>query len=234
MVNEAGSSPHVLDVSRGLAVVRTRIERAGGDPQAVTVLAVTKGFGPGALVAARAAGLSQVGENYAAELLAKRGADETAGFAPLRWHFLGAIQTNKIRSLAAAVDCWQSVSRPVEAERIAAAAPGATVLLQVALSADPDRRGCRPEGIPSLCSSARELGLEVIGLMAVAPFGASEARSGFARVRGLADDLGLPVRSMGMSDDLELAVAEGSTMVRVGRALFGERPASSAPARFGR
>jgi PLP dependent protein len=211
-------------VAARLARVRERIERAGGDPGLVEVLAVTKAFGLDALGAAHRLGLD-VGENYAQELVQKRDAFERSGDRSLRWHFLGAIQTNKIRVLAPRVDCWQSLSRAVEAERIAAAAPGATVLLEVACPEEQGRPGCPPEGIPGLATEAAAAGLSVLGLMVVAPRGPGAARGAFRAVRRLADDLGLAVRSMGMSDDLELAVEEGSTLVRVGRALFGDRPA---------
>jgi len=212
------------DVAVRLAAVRTRIERAGADPDGVRVLAVTKGFGPAAVAAAHGAGLADVGENYAQELEAKRAAYEAAGGGPVRWHFMGAIQTNKIRDLAGLVDCWQSVSRVVEAERIARFAPRTTVLIQVAFSSGPGRPGCEPDAVASLAGHISGLDLQLVGLMAVAPRPAEEARAAFRTVRRLADDLGLGVRSMGMTEDLELAVAEGSTMVRVGRALFGDRP----------
>lgn len=204
--------------------MRERIERAGGDPAAVRVLAVTKGFGPEAVVEARNAGLLEVGENYAQELEAKRAALDALGQRGVRWHFLGRLQTNKIRALAPLVDCWQSVSREVEGERIARTSPGATVLIQVAFSTDAGRPGCEPDAVPALARTLSALGLDVTGLMAVAPCPVDEARASFRTVRRLADDLGLPVRSIGMTEDLELAVAEGSTMVRVGRALFGDRP----------
>jgi uncharacterized pyridoxal phosphate-containing UPF0001 family protein len=217
--------PEPSEVRRRVAAVRARIERAGGDPASVTVLAVTKGFGPEAVLAAWAAGLSEVGENYATELLAKRAAVRGEGSPAPRWHYLGAIQTNKVARLAPAVDCWQSVSRPVEGERIARVTPGAEVLVQVSFSGDPTRPGCRPAAVPALVGTLQQLGLKVAGLMAVAPPEPAGARRAFRCVRELADRLGLAVRSMGMTEDLELAVAEGSTMVRVGRALFGDRPA---------
>jgi hypothetical protein len=212
------------DVARRLTSITDRIERAGGDPAKVQVVAVTKGFGPEAVEAAAGAGLFQVGENYAQELIAKRAA-LGADHGERRWHFLGAIQTNKVHGLAPLVDCWQSVSRRVEGERIARARPGARVLVQVAFATGSGRPGCESGAVPGLVRSLSELGLAVVGLMAVAPRPADEARSAFRAVRGLADDLGLAVRSMGMTEDLELAVSEGSTMVRVGRALFGDRPA---------
>ncbi len=207
-------------VASGLAALARRIEAAGGDPERVRVLAVTKGFGPEAVRAALGAGLPEVGENYAQELVEKRAA---LGDAPVRWHYLGAIQTNKVPLLGPVVDCWQSLSRPREAERIAAVAPGARVLVQVAFSTEAGRPGCEPAAVPGLVAEALALGLFVEGLMAVAPRPPEEARAAFALVRSLADRLSLPVRSMGMTEDLELAVAEGSTMVRVGRGLFGPR-----------
>jgi len=226
------SQPLVPDLDAGvaarLAAVTQRIERAGGDPEKVKILAVTKGFGPDAVLAARAVGLAQVGENYAQELEAKRATlDELGRGSGVRWHFLGAIQTNKIHGLAPLVDCWQSVSRTVEGERIARARPGATVMIQVAFASDAGRPGCEPDAVGALAGTLGGLGLEVIGLMAVAPRPPDEARAAFATVVRLADELGLPERSIGMTEDLELAVAAGSTMVRVGRALFGDRPARS-------
>jgi len=202
--------------------VRRRIARVATAP--VSIVAVTKGFGPDAVAAARAVGLTDVGENFAQELVAKRREDEASGASALAWHFLGAIQTNKVRVLAPMVDCWQSVWREREAERIAVADPGATVLLQVGFASGAGRPGLSAEAVAALAIRATELGLRVEGLMAVAPRPPEEARAAFRTLRGLADQLGLPVRSMGMTEDLELAVAEGSTMVRVGRALFGDRP----------
>jgi PLP dependent protein len=213
-------------VSQRLAAIRHRIEAAGGDPTVVRVVAVTKGFGPEAVIAARGAGLGDIGENYAQELVAKAaavGPPPTDG-ARLRWHFLGAVQRNKVRSLAPLVDCWQAVARAVEGEEIARRRTGAEVLVEVDVAGTAGRNGCAPDQVPGLVQSLIGSGLEVRGLMTVAPVDPEAARRGFRTVRELADRLGLPERSMGMSDDLDAAVAEGSTMVRVGRALFGDRP----------
>lgn len=212
------------DVASRLAEVRERIAAASVDPSAVTVVAVTKGFGPDAVRAALGAGLVDIGENYADELVAKAAAVEGGTPAP-RWHFLGAIQRNKVARLAPLVGCWQGLSRLEEGRAIATRRPGAKVLVQVDIAGIPGRGGCHPDGVPGLVSALRHQELEVAGLMAVGPPGPPEgSRSGFRSVAVLADRLDLPVRSMGMTDDLEVAVAEGSTMVRVGRALFGERP----------
>lgn len=183
---------------------------------------MTKGFGPEAVEAALAAGCELVGENYAQELVRKAAA-LPAGLAAPRWQFLGAIQRNKVRALAPLVDCWQSVARQVEGEAIARHHPGAQVLVEVETTGDPGRNGCPPGSVIGLVEGLRGLGLSVAGLMTVAPPGDAAAGS-FGLVRDLADRLGLAQRSMGMSDDLELAVAAGSTMVRIGRGLFGERP----------
>ncbi|MGH9087650.1 MAG: YggS family pyridoxal phosphate enzyme [Acidimicrobiales bacterium] len=203
------------------AAVRARIAAAGGDPGTVRVVAVTKGFGPDVARATVAAGLLDVGENYAQELLAKAVGWDTVP-AP-RWHFLGAVQRNKVPALAPVVDCWQSVARAVEGEAIARRRPGAGVLVEVDLTGRKGRNGCSPDAVPALVTDLGSLGLDVRGLMTVAPPGPGGARPAFRTVRDLADRLGLPERSMGMSGDLEDAVAEGSTMVRVGRALFGAR-----------
>jgi uncharacterized pyridoxal phosphate-containing UPF0001 family protein len=148
---------------------------------------------------------------------------------PEIWHFLGAIQRNKVPALAPVVGVWQSVAREAEGARIARFAPGASVMVQVDLTALPGRNGCAPSAVPELVAELRQLGLKVLGLMTVAPQETAAAQAAFSQVAHLADRLELPERSMGMSDDLEAAVAAGSTMVRIGRALFGERPPPRTP-----
>lgn len=199
-----------MDLSGPLAALRRRI----GDD--VRVVAVTKGFGAEAVRAALAAGLPDVGESYAQELRAK------SPVAGVRWHFVGRLQTNKVRQLAGLVDLWQSVDRLELGEEIARRAPGGRILVQVNVSGEAQKGGCAPADAPGLVARLRAAGLDVRGLMAVGH--PADPRPGFRRLRELADDLGLVERSMGMSGDLEIAVEEGSTMVRVGRALFGERP----------
>ncbi len=123
------------------------------------------------------------------------------------------------------VSCWQTLSRDVEGETIAAHAPGAIVLVEVETTGAPGRNGCRVSEVPALVASLQDRRLDVRGLMTVGPPGAAEeSRAGFRLTARLAHDLGLPEVSMGMTDDLDVALSEGSTMVRVGRALFGERP----------
>lgn len=214
----------VESVRERLDALRTRIDAIGRPgAQRVEILGVTKGHGPWAVSAAVAAGCAGIGENYAQEVLAKRGAIE---LARPEVHFIGRLQRNKVRQLAGLVDVWQSVDRSSLADEIARRAPGARVLIQVATTDDPGKGGCPIADVPALVDHGRAGGLDVIGLMTVGPTGepAEAARAGFAIVRRLTDDLGLTVCSMGMSDDLEVAVAEGSTLVRIGTALFGARP----------
>jgi pyridoxal phosphate enzyme (YggS family) len=207
-----------------LAVVRQRIADAGGDPQAITLVAVTKGFGPEVALAAAGAGLLDLGENYAQELVAKAPVLADAGHQ-VRWHAIGRLQRNKVRSLASVVSLWQTVDRIDLGLEIARRAPGAAVLVQVNVSDEPQKGGCAPADATELVGRLADAGLDVQGLMTVGRTGTpQEASGGFELLSRLADRLALPVRSMGMSGDLEVAVAAGSTMVRVGGALFGPRP----------
>ena len=211
------------DVAERVAGVRERVERAGGDWDAVTLVAVTKTH-DWAPAAARAAGLSDLGENRIERIREHVSGDEDARQGT-RWHLIGEIQRRKVRSDAASVHLWQTVDRVEEGEAIAAVAPGAHVLVQLHLTGETQKQGCPPEDAPRLVEQLQELGLDVKGLMGMGPAGDPEAaRPGFRALVALADRLGLSVRSIGMSDDLEVAVQEGSTMVRIGRALFGPRP----------
>jgi PLP dependent protein len=209
------------EVVARLADVRDRIAAAGGDPSAVEVVAVTKGFGVEAIAAATGAGLWDIGENYAQELLAK-----AAGVpAGVRWHFLGPVQRNKVAALAPLVALWQGIDRTAVGEAIARRAPGSRVLVQINVSGESAKAGCSPGDAPVLVEDLRRLDLDVAGLMAVGATGTpEEARPGFRILASLARQLELAVVSMGMSGDLEIAVEEGSTMVRIGRSLFGPRP----------
>jgi PLP dependent protein len=214
-------------VEERLDQVEARIESAGGGPD-VSIVAVTKGFGVDAIEAAMAVGLIDLGENYAQELLDKVHAPELVGPVVPRIHFIGRLQRNKVRALADVVTLWQSVDRLDLATEIARRAPGATVLVQLNLSGEATKGGCDPAGTRDLVDGARALGLDVQGLMGVGPAGPpAAAEAGFRRLVELADSLDLPIRSIGMSADLEVAVAAGSTMVRVGTDLFGPRPPHS-------
>ncbi|HZQ57595.1 MAG TPA: YggS family pyridoxal phosphate-dependent enzyme [Acidimicrobiales bacterium] len=209
------------DVAARVAAVRARIgELAGG--RSVRIVAVTKSFGADAVDAAVAAGLTAIGENYAQELVAK--AASGAGGGAAEWHFIGAVQRNKVARLAPFVAVWQTVDRPAVAEAIARHSPGASALVQVNLSGAPQRAGCAWDDVGTVVGAARDAGLTVVGLMGVGPEGAPDPAL-FRRLAGMTAALGLAECSMGMSADYEVAVAEGSTMVRLGSVLFGPRPA---------
>ncbi len=211
------------DVAANVAVVRSRIaaaaRRAGRDPADITLVAATKTVATERVAEALTAGVIDLGENRAQELLAK--APVLAEHGP-RWHFLGALQRNKVKALAPWVTCWQSVDRDALGAAIARQAPGARVLVEVNLAAEPQKAGCSPEALPTLVDVLVSDGLQVDGLMAVPPHD-DDPRPWFARLRDLAAGLALPTLSMGMTDDYEAAVEEGATVVRVGRGLFGPR-----------
>lgn len=215
-------------VADHLAATRARIEAAGGGPD-VAILAVTKAFGPEVIDVAVAAGCTSVGENYAQELVSKR---EVIGAHPgLGVHFIGQLQTNKVRQLAGLVTVYESVDRAKLAREIAKRAPGAAVMIQVDTSALTDdaaagKGGCPIAELDELVDAVTALDLDLRGLMTVGPTegGPEAARPGFEAVRSAVDRLGLAECSMGMSGDLEVAVECGSTQVRVGTALFGSRP----------
>jgi hypothetical protein len=221
-------------VAERLAQVRDRIAKAGASPTSVRVVAVTKGFGSEAVEAAVGAGLLDLGENYAQELLSK------ASTAPagVRWHFLGGLQRNKLARLAPHVHLWHGLDSVEGALALARRRPAAAVLVQVRATAAggpvrAPRHGASVSEVPALVESARAAGLDVRGLMAVGRAHAAreEARRSFRDVASLASSLGLSEVSMGMSADFELAVAEGATIIRLGRALFGERPPAHVPGR---
>jgi pyridoxal phosphate enzyme (YggS family) len=208
-------------VAARVADVRARINALAGG-RAVRIVAVTKGFSAGAADAAVAAGVSDIGENYAQELIAKASAGAGGGAA--RWHFIGAVQRNKVAHLAPFVAVWQSVDRPAVADAIARHSPGATALVQVNITGAPQRAGCAWDDVEAVVGAARHAGLTVLGLMGIGPDGPPVPEL-FRRLARTAAQLGLAEVSMGMSADYEVAVAEGSTMVRLGTVLFGPRPA---------
>jgi pyridoxal phosphate enzyme (YggS family) len=219
-VTDAGNA-ELSAVADRVSDVRRRVAASGGDPERVRIVAVTKGFGPDAVRAAQQAGLADVGENYAQELLAKV-PDSPEG---IRWHFLGPVQRNKVRRLAPKVAVWHGIDRSAAAEAVAAAAPGSEVLVQVNVTGDPGRPGCPPAGVAELVAHVRHLPLDLSGLMAVGPAAVGDgSRECFRWLAERAAELGLRELSMGMSDDFEIAIEEGATTLRLGRVLFGPRP----------
>ncbi len=208
-------------MARNVAEVRRRIAAAGGSD--VELIAVTKTFGVDAIVAAVNAGCTAIGENYAQELVAKLDLLPTDVARP-EVHFIGHLQSNKVRMLARYVDVWQTADRDSVIDELAHRVAGARVFIQVNVDDDPHKGGCTPDAAPGLVRRARLAGLVVEGLMTIGRQGPPEQVSvGFRTLRAMADGLGLVGCSMGMSGDLEQAVAAGATHVRVGSALFGER-----------
>ncbi|HET9728086.1 MAG TPA: YggS family pyridoxal phosphate-dependent enzyme [Acidimicrobiia bacterium] len=210
--------------AEGFASVCERVEAAarasGREGDSVTLVVVTKSVAATRVRAVIAAGARDLGENRAQELLEKARILEGA---PVRWHFIGRLQRNKVKALAPLVGTWQSVDRRELAAEIAQHAPGGTVFVQVNLAGERQKGGCTPEDAPALVSACRDMGLGVEGLMTVPP-AATDPTPWFRQLRRLADDLGLRGCSMGMSEDFEAAIACGATLVRVGSAVFGPRP----------
>ena len=219
---DAAAADDVTEIATRLGALRARISSAGGDVDRVRIVAVTKTFPLRVVQAALVAGLRDFGENYADELVEK--ARELRNVADLRWHFIGAIQRNKLARLSPFTSVYEGVTRKEEGLDIARRAPGAEVLVEVGATGLPSRPGVTINEVPQLVKGLRGFDLTVRGLMTVAaPGGGALATKTFATVAALARDLGLPECSMGMSEDLELAVAAGSTEIRVGTALFGPR-----------
>ncbi|MCU1400579.1 MAG: hypothetical protein JWN62_3688 [Acidimicrobiales bacterium] len=213
-------------VAEAVAAVTARI-RAAAPGRVVELIAVTKGFDADAITAAVAAGCTAVGENYAQELQQKvQQLPTDAAWVRPEIHFIGQLQTNKVRSIASIVDVWQTVDRTSLADEIAKRAPEARVFVQVNMTDEPQKGGCAPGDAPTLVEHCRSAGLRVEGLMTVGPTstdprGTAEA---FARLRSIGNQLGVSGLSMGMSGDFEVAIAHGATHVRIGGALFGPRP----------
>ena len=226
-----------MGIAEGLASVRAEIEaaarRAGRDPAEIKLIAVTKGFGPDMVAAALAAGVGDVGENRVQEAIGKM----EAVHGLLRWHLIGPLQTNKVRLLQGRFALFHALDRAeladVLARRLAAEGRRLPVLIEVNIGGEATKAGVAPEGAGELARNVVACPeLDLRGLMTVAPpvQRPEAARPYFRALRGLRDslaaDLGreLPELSMGMSGDYPVAVEEGATLVRVGRAIFGERP----------
>jgi pyridoxal phosphate enzyme (YggS family) len=216
--------------------VRARVAlaaaRVGRDPRQVRLVAVSKGFSAAEVALGSVAGLSDFGENRVQEALPK-----IAACSGCRWHLIGQLQRNKARAVAGRFALVHSVDRSDLADSLQRAAERAEaiqdVLLQVSLAGRPGQGGVAPAQAADLLDRVRGLpNLRPLGLMVVAPPARDpeEARPAFATLRALRDRLqarcgqSLPELSMGMSGDYEVAVEEGATLVRVGRAIFGERP----------
>jgi uncharacterized pyridoxal phosphate-containing UPF0001 family protein len=207
-------------VAGNLTSLRARIATTGRDPATLRIVAVTKTFGVDAVRAARANGLDHVGENYVDELEAKHRQTRDLDVA---WHFLGALQSNKIARVCALAQVVSTVSRVKELEKIAGRADRPRLYVQVDYTGGATRNGAPASEVPALVRRAHELELDIGGLMTVAAPDPALARSAFTKLSALRVDQGLLECSMGMSDDLEIACELGTTELRIGRALFGER-----------
>lgn len=217
-----------------LEAVRARIAiacaAAGRSPQAVRLIAVSKKHGSVAIREAYAAGQRDFGESYAQELADK--ARELADLPELRWHFIGHLQRNKVKLVLEHASVVHAVDSPRLAEALSTRAQErgrpVEVLLEVNVSGEASKHGVASAELASLVRHARDLpGLRLRGLMTLPPPSVDAARAAFDSLVSLRDALGgvdaLPELSMGMSDDLEQAIAAGSTLVRIGTAIFGER-----------
>ncbi|KIU53974.1 hypothetical protein QV12_03080 [Pseudomonas putida] len=209
--------------------IRSAAQAAGRDPGQVRLLAVSKTKPAAAIREVYAAGVCDVGENYLQEALAKQ---LELTDLPLTWHFIGPIQSNKTRAIAEHFDWVHSVDRLKIAQRLSeqrpAGLPALNVCVQVNVSGEASKSGCNPDELPALAQAIAALPhLKLRGLMAIPePTDDPAAQAAaFARVRQLQDslNLGLDTLSMGMSHDLEAAIAQGATWVRIGTALFGAR-----------
>ncbi|MDP2025066.1 YggS family pyridoxal phosphate-dependent enzyme [Sulfuriferula sp.] len=214
------------------ARIATAIQAAGREPGCVELLAVSKTFPAAAVAAAANAGQRAFGESYVQEALPKLAALRDLS---LTWHFIGPLQRNKTQAVAQHFDWVHSVDRLIIAQRLNDARPASmpplNICLQVNISEETSKSGVTPDGLSALAHAAAALPrLRLRGLMAIPRGGVDAAtqHAQFARLRALQTELialGMPLDtlSMGMSDDLEIAIAEGATLVRVGSALFGTR-----------
>ncbi len=212
-----------MSVAENLKLVRERIARTGRDPDEIAIVAVTKGFGPEVCREAIDAGLKRLGENRVQEALAKM--DHVIG---AEWHLIGHLQTNKVRPAANRFALIQSLDSTHLADAIARINVEQKVLVEVNVAREGQKTGVAPEQAAELIDNVAER-LDLQGLMAMGPSQGDPKRAfrELLNIRDAAEQrLGkaLPILSMGMSADFEVAVAAGSTMLRLGQVLFGPRP----------
>ena len=226
----------MIDLAARIAGVRERIAkaaaRAGRSERSVQLVAVSKRHPAAAVREAHGLGLRAFGENYAQELVAK--AAEVGALEGIEWHLIGHLQTNKARHVAPVIAVVHTIDSAHVANELGkrAAKLERTIgaLIEVNIAKDPAKTGCAPHELGAIVEAVRAAGaLELRGLMTMPPYtdDAEAARPFFAQLRELqarhGGPLALPELSMGMSHDLEAAIAEGATIVRVGTAIFGER-----------
>ncbi|GLO11582.1 UPF0001 protein [Pseudomonas putida] len=211
------------------ARIASAAQAAGRDPASVQLLAVSKTKPASAIREVHAAGVRDFGENYLQEALTKQ---QALSDLPLIWHFIGPIQSNKTKAIAEHFDWVHSVDRLKIAQRLSEQRPAGlaplNICLQVNVSGEDSKSGCAPADLPALAKAVAALpNLRLRGLMAIPEPTDDRAaqETAFASLRKLQEglDLGLDTLSMGMSHDLEAAIAQGATWVRIGTALFGAR-----------
>jgi hypothetical protein len=218
----------VTSIAERLALICERAaraaERAGRAPAEVTIVAVSKSFPPEAIEEAAAAGIAHIGENRVQEAAAKI---PSLRHLPVTWHMVGHLQTNKAKTALELFDIIQSVDSLRLAEALSHRAERPVpVLLEVNVAGEASKFGFSPPEVPQAAEAVGRLPhLNVCGLMTIAPLvgDPEEVRPIFRELRQLRDALGLAELSMGMTDDFEVAIEEGATMVRIGRAIFGGR-----------
>jgi pyridoxal phosphate enzyme (YggS family) len=212
-----------VTVAENLSAVRERIGRAGGNPDEIAIVAVTKGFGPEVCREALDAGLKALGENRVQEALLKMDVVRRG-----EWHLVGHLQTNKVRLIQGRFVLIQSVDSRRVAEALASVDSAQLVLVEVNVARESQKTGVEPASAGEVIDEVAEM-LDLRGLMAMGPT-TGDPGPAFRELRKLRDEaeqrLGraLPILSMGMSGDFEAAVRAGSTMLRLGQALFGQRP----------
>jgi pyridoxal phosphate enzyme (YggS family) len=219
-----------MSIAENLARVRERVaaacRRAGRSPDEATVVGVSKGFPAEAVAQAYAAGLRDLGENRVQEAAGKIEALAARGVRP-RWHLVGHLQTNKAKTAVGLFAIIHSVDSVRLAQALSRRArEPVPILLEVNVAQEASKFGFAPHEAASALRAVGALpNLDVRGLMTIAPLSdhPDAVRPVFRRLRELRDTLGLQELSMGMTDDFEVAIEEGATMVRVGRAIFGPR-----------
>jgi pyridoxal phosphate enzyme (YggS family) len=218
-----------MSIAARLDEVRARIAEAchlaGRDPRTVRLVAVSKTRTAAECAEAIAAGQRDLGENYAQELRDKARELAQAG---ARWHYIGPLQRNKVKYVVGVAALVHAVDSLAILEEIAARASKLGVvqhcLVQVNVAGEAQKSGCAPAELPSLVAAFQAHPSVTLDGLMVIPSAEGDPRPHFRRLRELAQAHALPELSMGMSGDFEAAVAEGATLVRVGTAIFGERP----------
>ena len=212
------SETYSEEIKERLQEINKIIDAKAQNP--VTLIGVTKGFTHEEVNIASELGIKNFGENYAQELLTKNPLVDPE----ISWHYIGQLQSNKIRKISHLVDVWHSVTSLKLAREIHKRNDQAQILLQVSLMGPSNSKGFEVEQLPQLISELRDMNIDISGLMTMGVPGDMVAtRVVFKKLRKLADTFELPECSMGMSDDFEIALESGASMIRVGSAIFGNR-----------